>query len=333
VCAGGNWPFIVADPNPSTVFPEGQIANMEISGPGASTASGGIYIGGSDGQTGSPGTGIDPNTNYGNHFNLNNLFVIDWGTGLQFGNNAYNDTLNSVFFTNNGTGLSFPANGSITNSGETIAANNSSFDNGVTGINLGASNAINFNCSACSADANTGWGVTTAAGLFTWSGGSEYSAQKWLQANGPTVINGVYFSGGASSGTLGYLFDNESNYFNVFGGQWDNGGSATQYFNPSGHATAAVYGTLLNCCGAPPAMTALYIDNSGNIWLNGVLSSFSALVPHATTFSALSTCSSGNKYRMQMVSDSSTATYNATITGGGSNVVMALCNGTNWTAH
>lgn len=50
-------------------------------------------------------------------------------------------------------------------------------------------------------------------------------------------------------------------------------------------------------------------------------------------FSTLPACSSGNEGMIQSISDSTTATYNATITGGGTNHLIAYCNGTNWTAH
>lgn len=52
-----------------------------------------------------------------------------------------------------------------------------------------------------------------------------------------------------------------------------------------------------------------------------------------TVFADLPTCVSGLKGQTAVVTDSSIATYNAIITGSGSNTVIGLCNGTNWTAH
>lgn len=49
------------------------------------------------------------------------------------------------------------------------------------------------------------------------------------------------------------------------------------------------------------------------------------------TFSTLTACSSAGEGALAPVSDSSTATWGATITGSGSNHVLAYCNGTNWT--
>jgi hypothetical protein len=47
-------------------------------------------------------------------------------------------------------------------------------------------------------------------------------------------------------------------------------------------------------------------------------------------FSGLATCNSGNEGATGAISDSTTATYGATVTGGGSNHVHVYCNGTNW---
>jgi hypothetical protein len=50
-------------------------------------------------------------------------------------------------------------------------------------------------------------------------------------------------------------------------------------------------------------------------------------------FSALPACASGTEGTLAAVTDSTTATYGATITGSGTNHVLAYCNGTNWTVH
>jgi hypothetical protein len=50
-----------------------------------------------------------------------------------------------------------------------------------------------------------------------------------------------------------------------------------------------------------------------------------------TTFANLPAASSGNEGAIRPITDSTTTTWGATITGGGSNHVLAYCNGTNWT--
>lgn len=51
----------------------------------------------------------------------------------------------------------------------------------------------------------------------------------------------------------------------------------------------------------------------------------------AVLFSQLPAASSSLEGVVRAVSDSNTATWGATIAGGGSNHVLAYCNGTNWT--
>jgi hypothetical protein len=51
----------------------------------------------------------------------------------------------------------------------------------------------------------------------------------------------------------------------------------------------------------------------------------------ATTFSNLTACSSSLEGAFRAITDSTTSTWGATITGSGSNHVLAYCDGTNWT--
>jgi hypothetical protein len=48
-------------------------------------------------------------------------------------------------------------------------------------------------------------------------------------------------------------------------------------------------------------------------------------------FSGLAACAAGIEGTVAAVTDSTTITWRATITGGGANHVLAYCNGTNWT--
>jgi hypothetical protein len=50
-----------------------------------------------------------------------------------------------------------------------------------------------------------------------------------------------------------------------------------------------------------------------------------------TTFSLLGTCNSSAEGSMRPVTDSTTSTLGATVSGSGSNHVLAYCDGTNWT--
>ena len=55
--------------------------------------------------------------------------------------------------------------------------------------------------------------------------------------------------------------------------------------------------------------------------------------PPETTVGLLPTCNGGSKGYTYRVSDANSPTWNAALAGGGSVEVLALCNGTSWTAH
>jgi hypothetical protein len=50
-----------------------------------------------------------------------------------------------------------------------------------------------------------------------------------------------------------------------------------------------------------------------------------------TIFTSVLACSAELEGQQALISDSNTATWGATITGGGSNHVLGYCDGTNWT--
>lgn len=52
-----------------------------------------------------------------------------------------------------------------------------------------------------------------------------------------------------------------------------------------------------------------------------------------TGFSSLPVCNAGAEGSIRSINDSNTGTWGATIAGGGSNHVLAYCNGTNWTVR
>lgn len=53
-----------------------------------------------------------------------------------------------------------------------------------------------------------------------------------------------------------------------------------------------------------------------------------------TTFASLGSCAAGNKGQAKLITDGvNTPTYAATTTGGGSTLIRAICDGSNWTNH
>ena len=92
-----------------------------------------------------------------------------------------------------------------------------------------------------------------------------------------------------------------------------------------------------------PGIEALSLGAVGNStatsqdWTTGVNTSFTGGVTvntiqsNATTFANLPSCAGGTEGTMRAVTDSTTSTWGATITGAGANHVLAYCDGTNWT--
>jgi hypothetical protein len=66
---------------------------------------------------------------------------------------------------------------------------------------------------------------------------------------------------------------------------------------------------------------------------DGVVSASTALQLPKSTASSLSSCDATREGYLAAVTDAKTSTFNAEIVGGGSNHVMAYCNGSAWTVH
>lgn len=65
----------------------------------------------------------------------------------------------------------------------------------------------------------------------------------------------------------------------------------------------------------------------------GLTTAGGAFKPKNTVVASLPTCNAGAKYQTYAVSDASAPTYGAALAGGGAVVALAVCDGTNWTAH
>jgi len=121
------WAIVIADAYGRTNYPEGAVEDLSIIASAALSATGAIWVGGSTGAPGTPSTSIDPNTNYGDHLNINRVRVWQFGTGVEWGNNTWSDTLSESLISNNLTGLAVAS--SILGSGERINIINSSIQN------------------------------------------------------------------------------------------------------------------------------------------------------------------------------------------------------------
>ena len=160
-----------------------------------------------------------------------------------------------------------------------------------------------------------GPGTTTATGSLVFTPDNTYD----IGASGANRPRNVFIAG--YSLTSGVIYAGSSLAF---------GSGATSVINGSGTNGRIV---ISNAAG----------NDFGLLQFGGTTSSFPALKRFGNavaaraaddtvpTFATLTACSSAGEGAISPVSDSSTATWGATVTGGGANHVLAYCNGTNWT--
>ena len=111
VGSSSGWALMASDSSAS-LFPEGATEDIAFTGSGGTA--GGIYI------RGDPAGVISSSSSYGDHQNFNRVRVTGFGgPGVQWGNNAWSDTIFESLIAFNGTGVYFPA--SLTNSGERLS--------------------------------------------------------------------------------------------------------------------------------------------------------------------------------------------------------------------
>ena len=252
---------------------EGALEDLTLLGPGASTNTCAIYLGGSDGTGCAPPTSIDPSTNQDDHDNINRVTIYNaqpggaFGVGIQWGYNAWSNTIFESDISYNGTGIYVPR--TLTATGENLSIISSAILNNVgVGLEVGTGNNVNFTVVNTSFDYNGSWAVQngTASSQNTVSLVNCYIAgqSRWLQNYGYMNLTGVYANDGTQSGSSGYLIDNEAPFLTVLGGQFFNSGTGA-ILNPQGVASTwiAPLVTSPGASGLTPTMT--YIDHLGDL--------------------------------------------------------------------
>jgi hypothetical protein len=262
----------MGDAQQAIIFaPEGALEDLSLLGPGATTKTCGIYIGGSDG-TGCAPTSIDPSTNIDDHDNINRVRITKtssagaFGVGIQWGNNAWVNTIFESNISNNGTGIYVPA--TTTTTGENLTILNSAIQaNTGVGVEIDAGLNINVNLVNTSLDYNGLWAVQNGAAPSqnAVSLVNCYIAQRsrWLQNYGYMNLSGVYANDAADSGILGYLIDNEAAFFTSVGGQFFNNGSGA-ILNPAGIPSTWIAPLVTSPGAGGFGPTFTYIDRLGD---------------------------------------------------------------------
>ena len=289
--------IIMGDAMGATGFAgEGALEDLTLAGPGASTTTCGIYLGGSDHTGCAPLTSMDPSTNLDDHDNINRVRTAAFGVGAQWGNNAWTDTIFESDFSFNGTGLYDP--GTRPQTGENLSILSSVISNNVgVGLKIATGNNINFNLVNTSLDYNGSWAVQngTARTQNAVSLVNCYIAQRsrWLQNYGYMNLTAVDANDGADSAILGYLIDNEAAFFTSMGGQFFNNGTGS-ILNPDGVPSTwiAPLVTSPGANGFTPTQT--YIDRLGDLATNALYASHLSQGA-ANQVAGSSACSSGTQ--------------------------------------
>lgn len=325
--------IIMGDAQQAIIFaPEGALEDLSLLGPGATTKTCGIYIGGSDG-TGCAPTSIDPGTNIDDHDNINRVRISKttsagaFGVGIQWGNNAWVNTIFESNISDNGTGIYVPATTSTT--GENLTILNSAIQaNTGDGLKIDAGLNINVNLVNTSLDYNGLWAVQNGAtpSQNAVSLVNCYIAQRsrWLQNYGYMNLSGVYANDAADSGILGYMIDNEAAFFTSVGGQFFNNGTGA-ILNPAGVPSTWIAPQITSPGAGGFGPTFTYIDRLGDFVPS------SLYLQHVNQNSAnqvagTSTCSSGAQtvvFSGPFVSPPAVLVFDETTKGGVSLTVKA----------
>jgi len=253
-----------------------QIAKVASSSSLTLTTSAGKQAGVPYAVVGSPLTGIDPISNFGDHYHFNRVRVFEsanhgsFGTCVKVGKNAWSNTILESVLSFCGTGLWVPSNAVIgNNTGEDLSVVGTSISNNSgIGVQIDAGDFISMSIVNSSIDYNGSWaiqnGTSSSQNAISIYGTYVTNPYRWIQNYGRMYLGGDYFTDGSESGTLGYLIDNEGDNFTVAGGQMFNGGSGV-VLNPAGAATAEWFGPLVTGKGSGfPSATAVNIDRFGN---------------------------------------------------------------------
>jgi hypothetical protein len=198
--------FVLADPAES--YPQGAISDFRLAGPGASTSTIGVYLGGD------PAGVISPRGSFGDHQNFDRMNIQSFGKGVQWGKNAWDNSFHESVITSNGTGIYYPPDTPNRNSGESISFFSTSIQNNtVQGIDLVGYSDFYFYGSRCDYNATCGL-VDGAATAHFYGMHFEQGSNTMLTVGnaGPDPRLNVYIDGGQiilsrTSGTDAQVFN------------------------------------------------------------------------------------------------------------------------------
>lgn len=144
----GTGPAIIAgDLGSPTEYPTGGVQDLTIIGPGAASNTVGVWLGGDPG-----GAGLGP-SGFGDSQTIENVRIESFGVGVEWGNNAWVDTIQRCDIFENGIGITVAA-GAVNLGEDDRVSDSDIFDN--AGPAVKSASAANIVFSGTSFDYNAG---------------------------------------------------------------------------------------------------------------------------------------------------------------------------------
>lgn len=251
----------------------------------------------------------------------------------------------SIAFSGLNYALEFAYNSSLGNTTQGMTLLNTSVNNtlhsgnaGLSGIYFPTSSAvshvelINPHVENFGSGVEFGNNISGAVhGMFTT--GANMTNTILLDSGGST--GGISADNICDGGTATYLINDQRNSVTVAASAHPFGSHACVAVYPLPTTSTGPAGAIQSSNGSGGFLGTANatVDSSGNGSFHTLSipgTGAGQLQITAGPFSGLPTCTSGLEGTRSSVTDSTTATYAATITGSGSNHVPAYCNGTNW---
>lgn len=240
--------------------------------------------------------------------------------GLVF-NGPHDSVFNDALaFINGRFGANFGQSAAAT-AGGTFLTNFHSYGNSNIGLVIGT--GINVN--GVESESNT-------------TGGLETTSTGYIIGTGVTTFGNTGY--GASFNGSGSIISSETSFSNTLDGVdlFASGNSISNLSSMSNAGTGlsvTANGNSVAGYSLSGNTTANQFVSTGNtsIFSLGVVAGVFSLGLPGFTVSTLPACGAAIKGQPAYVTDATSPTYNGTLTGGGSVVVLALCNGTAWSAH
>lgn len=278
--------------------------------------------------------------------------ILNFGTGSTCVNNVGATRTDCTF---SGSGLSGLTTNYMIKAGSSTTGVNSLCDEGVTLANYmtcnegisslgdGVHPGIAFllgNTTAPSPPANTaGWvgpntGSFTAYGLQLPSVGPSGSSLLCAGALSGAISPITFCANTAISGLTPGFFTESATSSTIQNSPCDDAVTNTGDITCTKPLVVGGSGTIADITTKTTNQGIEIFSNNGSNLPGGVgIVAVYNIQPDGTTFSALPTCNSAAEGMIKKVTDSTTNTWGATITGGGSDHVGAYCDGSNWTVY